>query len=264
MFKPQFTLRSAGRAVARIPIDAILPGQPPRRATPESVRQLAESIHRHGQLSPVLVRRCGNRYALIAGQRRLMALKLLGRAQADAIVLDVDDCDSALIALTENRQREALHYLDEAEALRRILDRCPITRDRLARSLGLSPAALADRLALLKLPEPVQAVLRQGRLSERHARALLRLEDETAQLALAREAAEGRMSVRRLEDRIDALLKPAPAKPTVSRHVRDNRIIINAVTDTVRELNRIGVSVQSRVEEHEDHIDVVVTIPVRS
>ena len=265
MFKPQTSPRPATRSIARIPLAMIHPNpsQPRRRAPSESVQALAESIRRHGQLSPILVRRLGDGYELIAGQRRLMALKLLGREHAEAVVLSTGDCDSALIALVENLQREQLSYLDEAEACRRILDQHPITQERLAASLSMSPSALANRLRLLRLPEPVREALRRSGLSERHARALLRLDDGNAQLELVRQAAEQRMSVKQLEARVRALLRPSPAKPTVSRYVRDNRIIINAVMDTVRELNRIGVSVKSRVEEREDHIDVVVTIPVQ-
>lgn len=265
LFKPQTSPRPANRAVVRIPLDAIRPNpiEPRRRITQESVMKLAESIRRHGQLSPVLVRRAGDQYELIAGQRRVRALKLLGRTQAEALVLAADDCDSALIALVENLQREQLNYLDEAEACRRILDSHPITQERLAAGLSMSPSALNNRLRLLKLPPEVRDILRRTNLSERHARALLRLEDPQVQLDLARQAAEQRMSVKQLEARVGALLRPAPAKPTVSRYVRDNRIIINAVMDTVKELNHIGVNVKSRVEEREDHIDVVVTIPVR-
>ena len=263
MFKPQTSPRPATHAIARIPIDAIRanPTQPRRRLTPESVQQLAESIRRHGQLSPVLVRRCGEQYELIAGQRRIRALKLLGRTQAEAIVLSTGDCDSALIALVENLQREQLNYLDEAEACRRILDRFPLTQERLAASLSMSPSALANRLRLLKLPPRVREAIRRTDLSERHARALLKVPREDQQLALVRQAAEQRMSVKRLETLIDRPEAPSP-KQTVSRKVRDNRIIINAVLDTVKELNHIGVRVRSRVEEAEDHIDVVVTIPL--
>lgn len=261
MFKPQ----NASRAITRIPLELIRanPSQPRRQVGQESVRQLAESIRRHGQLCPVLVRRAGSQYELIAGQRRIRALRLLGRPQAEAIVLSAGDCDSALIALVENLQREQLNYLDEAEACRRLLDRHPITQERLAASLSMSPSALANRLRLLKLPQSVRDALRETTLTERHARALLRLGDEQTQLSLVHQVAEQHMSVQQLEKRITALLRPSPAKPNVSRCVRDNRIIINAVMDTVRELNRIGVSVQSRVEEREDHIDVVVTIPIR-
>ena len=264
MFKPQSPPGPAGCAVARIAIDAILPNpdQPRRRVSAESVSKLAESIRRHGQLSPILVRATGQRYQLIAGQRRLKALRLLGRSTADAIVLDAGDCDSALIALVENLQREQLHFLDEAEACRRILDSHPITQERLAASLSVSPSALANRLRLLRLPPQVREEIRRTGLTERHARALLKLDDPGEQLTLALLAAEQRMSVKQLEDQIARRLRPRQT-PAVVPAVRDNRIIINAVMDTVRELNRIGVHVKSRVETSDDHIDVVVTIPVR-
>ena len=264
MLKPQCATNRADRRIERLPIQAIQPnpGQPRRSLDPESIKQLAESIRRHGQLSPVLVRRSGEGWVLIAGERRLKAIALLGRSHIDAIVLSSDACDSALIALVENLQREQLHFLDEAEAYRRILDSQPITQERLAAALSISPSTLANKLRLIKLPTEVREALRRLSLTERHARALLRLTDPEDQLALVHRAGEQHMNVRQLEAAIAKTTKPRRAGPTVSRSVRDNRIVINAVMDTVRELNHIGVNVRSRVEEREDHIDVVVTIPI--
>lgn len=263
MFKPQNAPREADRRIARIPMARIAPNpdQPRQTMDPEAIGKLAESIRRHGQLTPILVRTEGNGYALIAGQRRMSAMALLGRSHIEAIVLSSGDCDSALIALVENMQREALHFLDEAEACRRILEAHPITQEKLAASLSMSPSALANRLRLLKLSQPVREAVRRHGLTERHARALLRVEDADAQLALANRAGERRMSVKQLEAAVAQAARPRAPRPVVSRAVRDNRIIINAVMDTVKELKRIGVQVGSRVEERGDHIDVVVTIP---
>ena len=265
MFKPQSAPQPAGRAIARIPIEEIRPNprQPRRHFPPETISALAESIRRHGLLSPLLVRPLpGGGYELIAGERRLRALRQLERPWAEAIVMAADDCGSALMALVENLQREDLHYLDAAAACRRILDCQPITQDRLAASLGCSPSALANRLRLLKLPPRVQAAIRLNHLSERHARALLKLDGEADQLALAREAAERRLSVKQLEAQVEQRLRCPPVqRGAVSPLVRDNRIVINAVLDTVRELSRIGVPVKSRIEEQADHVDVIVSIP---
>lgn len=263
MFKPQF--HSAGRVVRRIAMDAIAPNshRSRQRVNAESVRRLADSIRRHGQLVPVLVRATGEGYALISGQRRLKALKLLGRTHVEAIVLAANEWDGAVLALAENMQRTPPHWLDEVEACQRLLDACPLSLEQLAEELSVSPSALAARLKLLRLPPDVRDALRRLKLSEGHARALLRLPDAEAQLALAREAAEKRWSARQLGTRIAQWLHPEPPRPSVSPVVRDNRIIINAITDTVRELNHIGVEVASRVEAHEDRIDVVVTIPTR-
>ncbi len=253
----------APRTIARIPMDNITanPHQPRQIFQEDSIAELAESIRIHGLLSPLLVRRVGaGQFELIAGERRLRALKLLGRDHAEAIVLTAYDQDSALMALVENLQRENLHYLDEAEAYRGILDSHPITQDRLAQTLCLSPSALANRLRLLKLPEEVRQNLRETRLSERHARALLKLTDPALQLSLIRDCASHNLSVKQLEARIAHLLRIPGVKPHLSPIIRDNRIIINALMDTVKELSHIGVHVESRVEERDGGVDVIVHI----
>ena len=197
----------------------------------------------------------------MAGERRLRALKLLGRQWADAIVLPCGDGDAALIALVENLQREDLHYLDVAAACRRILDSQPLTQEQLATGLSCSPSALANRLRLLKLPEEVQALVRQAGLSERHARALLSVKGAARQLELARQAAEQRLSVKQLEA-LAAKSAPKPKKRArLTPLLRDNRIVINALMDTVRQLKGIGVPVTSRVEEDGGCVRVIVSFP---
>ena len=257
------TPRAKSRAILLIDIASIQPNpHQPRRAFPESsIAALADSIRRHGLLSPLLVRRIdAGRYKLIAGERRLRALKSLGRAQAEAIVLAAYDPDCALLALIENLQRENLHYLDEAEAYRAILANQGMTQDALAATLGVSPSALANRRRLLKLPDAVRAALRVSPLSERHARALLTVRDADQQLLLVKAAVDQRMSVKQLEARIALLDRTPPVQQHISHMVRDNRIFINAVLDTVKQLNRAGVRAMGRVEERGDAIDVIVTI----
>lgn len=264
LLKTTAASRPQERAVSHIPISRISasPFQPRRTFSEVSIAELAESIRQHGLLTPLLVRRIdANQYELIAGERRLRALTLLGRTSAEAIVLSAYDSDCALLALVENLQREDLHYLDEAEAYRSILDRSAVTQEHLAKALCLSPSALANRLRLLKLPDAVREALRASGLSERHARALLRLSDADQQLELVRDCAARHLSVKQLESRIDRLRQTA-SRPQVSRVIRDNRIIINAVLDTVKELNRIGVRAESRVEERSDSVEVIVRIPI--
>ena len=258
--------RAGSATLRRILLRDIRPGplQPRRRLSREGIESLAESIRLHGQLTPLLVRPApeGNGYQLIAGARRLAALKRLERPWAEALVLPAGDVDCGLIALVENLQREDLHYLDAAEACRRLLDTQPITQARLAAGLSMSPSALANRLRLLKLTPAVRDCLRRSGLSERHARALLALPGEPEQLAFAKLAAEQGLSVSQLEDRIARQRQhDARQRPRIGRLARDNRIVINALMNTVRELTRIGVPVKSRVEEQGDHIDVIVTIP---
>ena len=138
-----------------------------------------------------------------------------------------------------------------------------ITQEKLAASLSCSPSALANRLRLLKLPGGVLEIIRKRGLTERHARALLRLQDAQTQMEFAAQAAEGHMSVKQLETQIDRAVHRSEkaARRRASPIIRDNRIVINALMDTVRELGRIGVRVTSRIEEKADHVEIVVCIP---
>lgn len=253
------------RRIVRIEINCIdvSPYQPRREVDDVAIERLAESIRQYGLLSPLLVRRCGGgHYELIAGERRLRAMCLLGWSHADAIVTAALDQDSALIGLVENLQREDLHFLDEAEACRRILREYKLNQEELAAALGKSPSALANLLRLLRLGKPVLRCIREGGLSERHARALLRAEGEAEQLRLAQQAVQSKCSVRELEAQIERRhnAKQAAQPAPVTGLIRDSRLVINALRATVRQLKRIGVPASSRVEPHGDYYDVIVTI----
>jgi len=251
------------RRIYRIELKRISPNpdQPRREFDENSVRELAASIRSCGLLSPLLVRRKpGGEYELIAGERRLRALQLLGRTEAEALILNAQPQDRALIALIENLQREDLHFLDEAEACRRILQNHGMTQEQLAAMLAKSPSALANRLRLLRLGDDVRILIRSGRLSERHARALLKLENEDLQLQYARLAIDRQLSVRQLEQQIENCQKQKKTAPLPSRLLHENRLIINALRDTVRRLSRIGVRASSHVVTYDDHFDVIVTV----
>lgn len=259
-----FSIRSApDRRVCRLPLGSISPNpfQPRRSFDEEELRSLAESIRRFGLLSPLLVRRREDGYELIAGERRLRAMELLGWSHTDAIISAAPDTDCALVGLIENLQREDLHFLDEAEACRRILRDHGLTQEELAADLGKSPSALANLLRLLQLHRSVRACVRENGLSERHARALLRLPETQQQLDFARRAAQEHLSVRRLEELIEKAPRDAkPARPKANPLIRDNRLVINALRDTVRRLKKIGVPVSSRVETHDDLCEIIITI----
>lgn len=263
---PAFPIRSnsSDRRICCIEIERIDPNpHQPRRSMDEAqLKSLAESISACGLLSPLLVRcKSGGRYELIAGERRLRALQLLGRKHAEVIICRAEDPQCALMGLIENLQREDLHFLDAAQACMRILREHDISREELAMHLGKSPSALANLLRTLRLPPEAKECIRSAGLSERHARALLRLGDKDMQLRFAQACARDQLSVRQLESLIDDAQrpkKPQPAKPNPL--IRDNRLVINALRDTVRQLRRIGIPASSRVEAHENHYDVIITI----
>ena len=239
------------------------PKNPRRDFSEDGIRSLARSIQRYGLLSPLIVRRVGaNRFALIAGERRLRALQLLKREYADCVVFAAYDLDCRLIALVENLQREDLHYLDEARAYRDILDDRMLTQDALARSIGRSPSAIANRLRLLKLPSRVLDALQASPgLTERHARALLRLSREEDMLEAVTRAAREKMSVRTLEGLVEKLLEQKRAVPRVKKCIRDERVFLNAVLNAVRDLNTLGVPAVSRVEHLPDRVEITVILP---
>ena len=187
--------------LVRLPVDAINPSavQPRTRFADKSIETLSQSIGQVGLLSPIVVRLVGDGYELIAGERRLRAVKHLGQSMIDAIVKPIDAREAALLTLIENIQREDLHYLEEARAFRQMLDRYAYSQQALATRLGISQSAIANKLRLLKLTPAVHAMLIESQLTERHARALLTLEDEAQQLVALRRATAEHMSVRQLE-----------------------------------------------------------------
>ena len=166
------------------------PSQPRKIFDPESLRELASSIEQYGILQPLTVRRRLGEYELVAGERRLRAAKIAGCTEVPCILLTVDEEQSGMVALVENLQRRDLDYIEEAQGLARLMQQYHLTQEQAARRVGKSQSAIANKLRLLKLSEPVLALLRASGLSERHARALLRIEDEAAKLRLVRLIAE--------------------------------------------------------------------------
>lgn len=252
-----------GRQLTRVQLSAIAPNpSQPRRAFSEgTITELAGSIRRYGLLSPLIVRRTETGYELIAGERRLRALRLLGEEETEAVVMPAGDRESALIALVENVQRENLSFFEEAEAYQALLSAHGLSRDELAGKLSRSPSAVANKLRLLKLPASVRAAIAIHGLTERHARALLRLSREEEQLEALDRAVKHQMNVRGLEQLIERMLREKADKPTVRGVYRDHRMFVNAMMNTVRTLQEAGAGVISRVTERSDGVEITVVIP---
>ncbi len=258
------TRRPRARQLTRIRLADIAPNpaQPRRSFSENAIAELAASIRQYGLLSPLTVRRAGSGYELIAGERRLRALRLLGEIETDALLLPVSEGDSALIALIENIQRENLNFFEEAEACQALIEQHGLTREELCRRLCRSPSAVANRLRLLKLSPAVRAHIAAGEFSERHARALLRLGDEETQLKALARAAREQMNVRQFDALIDKLLSSRqPRTQPVQGLYRDPRLFVNAMLDTVRTLQATGVGVTSKVTRCAEGIEVTVIIP---
>jgi len=261
-----FIRRAAGaRPHVRIRLDAIVPNpsQPRRTFSEGSIIELAGSIRRYGLLSPLIVRRlAADRYELIAGERRLRALRLLGEETADAVVMTADDRESALIALIENLQRENLSFFEEAEAYQALIEQHGLSREELAGRLSRSQSAVANRLRLLRLPPAVRTGVVIGGLTERHARALLRLSSEQDQMQAVDKAVRNQLTVRAMEQMIERMIsKSALPQKSVRIACRDHRLYVNAMLDTVRALRESGAGIISTVTDRADATEITVLIP---
>lgn len=192
---------AAGEKVFRVPIDTIEtnPNQPRKQFDDEAVRSLSESIKTDGVLQPVVIRRRGNRYELIMGERRLRAARLAGETSIPAIVKDVRDVDSLRLALVENIQREDLNVIEVALAYRQLIGTFGLAQQELARLVGRDRSSVANVLRLLNLPDEVQTMITDGSITGGHARALLSLPTQKEQLALARRIVADSLSVREVE-----------------------------------------------------------------
>ena len=190
-----------GRYLA-VPLESIQPNpmQPRRDFDDESLKELAVSLKRDGLMQPLVVRKDGSKYTIIAGERRFRAANIASLKQVPVIVLDnVDDNRMLELALIENLQREDLNALEVAEAYRVLIDRCGMTQNELALRVGKSRSAVANLLRLLQLPESIKAMVRDGRLTEGHARAILAANSEEEMLRLAQQVIDGKMTVRSAE-----------------------------------------------------------------
>ena len=255
------TRRGKGtKAIRRVRLDEIEANraQPRQEFDEESIEELARSIRRYGLLSPPVVREAEFGYELIAGERRIRALKKLGAEETDVIVMNADDRESALIALIENLQREDLSFFEEAEAYRALIEEHGMSRDEVAARVGRSVSSVANRLRLLKLGDGVRKIIKEGGLTERHARALLAVEDTARRWELMRRVAAGRLTVAATERLIAAVAAPKPVVRTPP--IRDVRVFSNTVKHAVETMCRSGVQASVAKTETSDYIEFVVRV----
>ena len=254
------------RRIHQLPIDKIIPNprQPRRHFDEQALRELAASIRQHGVLQPLSVQRTDRGYVLVAGERRLRAAGMAGLTHVPCILVRVSEEDSAVLALIENLQRCDLHYMEEAAAIARLIAQYGLSQEEAARRLGRSQSAVANKLRLLRLSEPCVALLRQYGLTERHARAVLRLEGEERQLAALRKMGEEQMNVAAAEAYVEELLRRAqrqsPPRPPIYV-IKDVRLFLNSLRRGMDTIRRAGVNARYDKEENEEDIVITIHIP---
>ena len=252
------TYMETGR-VMFLPIRAIRPNpsQPRKIFRTEALDELANSIRQHGILQPLSVRRVGNSYELIAGERRLRAAQLAGLTDIPCIVMSMDDKESGLTAMVENLQRQDLDFVEEAQGIAYLLDRWSMSQEQVARMIGKSQSAVANKLRLLRHSPAVLDALREAELTERHARALLKLPSEEEKLLAIAVIARQNMSVARTESYIADLMNHSNEKtPTVNVGA-----FLNSLNHSLSKIQSSGIPAVSERRETESQIVLTITIP---
>ncbi len=246
------------------------PNQPRKTFDEASIDELARSIDEVGLIQPLTVR-CSRdgKYELIAGERRLRAVKKLNFDKVECIVLSgIENEDSAAMALVENLQRENLHFLEEAQCYERMLKTYCMTQDELAKKIGKSQSSVANKLRLLRMSDDVKAAMIDANISERHARALLRLNSDSNRLAVIKKVSENALSVKETERLVDKTLNTIFAqnqdrdkpKPMFIRLIKDYRLFTNTVNTAVCQLRESGMKVEVEQTDRVNGVDIFIRV----
>lgn len=253
--------------VEYIPIDRIEmnPFQPRHGIDEDNLQLLANSIREHGLLQPVVVRRLDRGYQLIAGERRFRAARLAGLDVLPALIRRADSQDSAVLALIENLHRQSLSYWDEAEGFLRLHTEFHLTQAEIARQMGMSQGAVANKLRLLQLEADVTRKIQQHGLSERHARLLLSVPSSEGRRALVDAMIEHKLTVRQAEEwmRQEDVSSPAKRVRRAKAAVKDFRIVYNAFERSVQAVQEAGMKVEMTHSEQDDCWEIRVRIAKR-
>lgn len=258
--------------IVKIPLEEIKPNpyQPRKEFDEESLNDLTSSIKSYGVLQPIVVRKSGkNSYEIIAGERRWRACKRAGLKEIPAIIKDAGDSETAVMALIENLQRENLNFLEEAEGYRQLMQDYGLTQEQLAMKLGKSQSTIANKMRILKMSPEIIKIISREKLSERHARALLKLPDENLQMQALKQIIDKGMNVRQTEDLVDRLIeeieneKEKEKKKSFKIAIKDVRIFVNSVKKLVKSIKDTGIKAGYKEIDKGDFIEVVVQIPKR-
>ena len=265
---PEPAEKNDNEEVLQIPVQQIIPNrfQPRTVFIDERIEELSQTIEAHGIIQPIVVRSIGeNRYELIAGERRWRAVQKLGWEKIPAIIKEMDDSQTASVALIENLQREELTAIEEAMAYAKLLDLHGLTQEGLAQKLGKGQSTIANKLRLLKLPQSIQDALLQKKITERHARALIVLKTQEKMEAVLQEILEKQLNVKQTEDRVKRIIEfeTAEKKPQGRRksYSKDMRLAINTVRQSVDMVVQSGLSIDTEEEEHEEFYQFTIRIP---
>lgn len=256
------------REVSSIPISKIKtnPYQPRKFFSENAIKELARSIREVGLLQPITLPSTASGYELVAGERRLRACKMLGMKEISAIVVpNMRECEAALLAMIENLQREDLHFLEEAEGYQSLMRQHGLTQEELGRRLSKSQSCIANKVRLLRLPRSIKEKIISYQLTERHARALMRLPDESLQNKIADRAGREGLSVMATENLVEQeLARIYVSEDDTQRKVRchlGHTIYLNSIRHTIEKIRGCGAEIDVVREDKPDKVVLTIEIP---
>lgn len=252
--------------VKKIAVQKIIPNrfQPRQVFSQQKITELAETIKEHGLLQPIILREYEkDKYEIIAGERRFRAIRYLGWEEVPAIVKTMSDSEAASMAVIENLQREELTSIEEAKAYQRLLELNNLTQAQLAEQLGKSQSFIANKLRLLKLIPEVQQAILNRKISERHGRALIRLNGEQ-QKQMLKEIINLHLSVKETEKKVNRLVVPRmhPKKPKIKGFTKDVRLAVNTIQESVKMVKKAGIDVNVQEETTKEIQKIIIEIPL--
>lgn len=253
-------------SVVQLPIKSIKPNpnQPRKYFSSDDLKELSESIRVCGVIQPITVRRLGgDMYELVSGERRVRAAILAGLLRIPSIVVGMTDIDSALIALIENVQRCDLSYMEEAEAYHKLLNDFGYTQEQLAIKLGKNQSTIANKVRLLKLPTVIREILAENNLTERHARALLRLKSTERQIKALHHIVNKNLNVKQTDELVDKMLSgssPIKKLTVFSQPTQDVRVFSNTIKKAVSVMRNNGIHSVSDEQEYDDRYEYHIKI----
>lgn len=264
IFKSSEKFKSGG-SIVLLPVSIITPNpnQPRKSFDYNELENLASSIRNNGIIQPLIVRRKeSDRYELISGERRLRASKLVGLSTVPCIIMSADDNQSALYAIIENIQRENLHFFEEAESISRLSSLYSMSQTDIASKLGKSQSCISNKLRLLTLTSDMKCKIIENELSERHARALLKIKSDEKRMSVLDHVIEKKLSVSETEKYIDSLFSPAVIRQLPKlKKLKDIKIFVNTINHAVDTMRKAGINADSHSYETTDYYEYVVRIP---
>jgi len=261
----------AGSRVLNLPLEEICPNpfQPRKEFDEMELKELARSISNFGVIQPIIVRRYKEGYQLIAGERRYRACKIIGTQHIPAIIQEMDDEAVAAVTLIENLQRKELNYFEEAAAYGALINRFGLTQEELAQRIGKSQSAIANKMRLLKISPEIRNLIITSTITERHARALLKLNTSEMQKEIIRQIYERELNVKETEELVEKVKlnnipyeekTPSEKGQNVSIIIRDARIFLNTIKETVNRAKQTGIDMRVIENENENEYEIIIKI----